>query len=205
MPTREQIVTFSDDAPPDPTTSPWVNGKSSDRGIEISEPDDAWATWYLDIADLVRGALRWRVLGLQHVGSTSVRGLPAKPIVDVDLTVADPADEASYVPALERAGFELHLREPWWYGHRLLRHTAPRANLHVFGPDSPEVWRHRLFRDWLQSNPDDRALYAQAKREAAAATNAAGGDVESYNGRKQAVVREIYARVFAATGLTPGA
>ncbi|QAY69594.1 GrpB family protein [Xylanimonas protaetiae] len=202
MPTREQIVTFLDDTPPDPATSPWVAGRGPERGVEIAEPDDVWATWYLDVVAHVRGALGLRVLGLQHVGSTSVRGLPAKPVVDVDLTVADPDDEDAYVPALERAGFVLHVREPWWYGHRLLRHPAPRANLHVFGPDSPEVWRHRLFRDWLRGNPDDRALYARVKREAAAATNDADEDGTAYNRRKHAVVREIYARAFAAAGLT---
>ena len=202
MPTREQIITFLDDSPPDSEASPWVDGRTAERAIEIVEHQDVWAAWYLDVVASVRGALGWRVLGLQHVGSTSVRGLPAKPIIDVDLTVADPHDEAAYVPALERAGFVLHRREPWWYGHRLLRHDNPRTNLHVFGPESPELWRHRLFRDWLLARPDERELYARTKREAAAATHDAAEGVASYNGRKHAVVLEIYARAFAAAGLT---
>jgi GrpB-like predicted nucleotidyltransferase (UPF0157 family) len=54
-----------------------------------------------------------------------------------------------------------------------------------------------MFRDWLQANPDDRELYAQAKR--AAVTG--GGNVSDYNARKQAVIREIYDRLFRAAGL----
>jgi GrpB-like predicted nucleotidyltransferase (UPF0157 family) len=104
----------------------------------------------------------------QHVGSTAVQGLPAKSIIDVDLIVADPNDEPSYVPALENVGFELRVREPWWFGHRVLRHADPSCHLHVFGYDSPEIVKHRIFRDWLRANPMDRDLYADTKREAAA-------------------------------------
>lgn len=205
MPTREQLVTFRDRRRPDPSVSPLVAAATPGRGVEIVDSDPSWPDQYLDVVEQVRGALGWRVLVLQHVGSTSVRGLPAKPIIDVDLTVADPDDEAAYVPALERAGFVLRLREPWWYRHRLLRGTDPRCNLHVFGPESPEPWRHRLFRDWLRGNPDDRDLYARTKRAAAAAAAAANAAHETgmqYNLRKEAVVRQIYARAFAAAGLT---
>ena len=60
----------------------------------------------------IRDALGDAVLDLEHVGSTSVPGLAAKPIIDIDLTVADNRDEAAYVPRLEAAGFELRIREP---------------------------------------------------------------------------------------------
>ena len=53
------------------------------------------------------------------------------------LTVADPGRERDYVPALERIGFRLTIREPWWHGHRMLRADEPPCNLHVFGFDSP--------------------------------------------------------------------
>jgi GrpB-like predicted nucleotidyltransferase (UPF0157 family) len=79
-----------------------------------------------------------------NVGSTSVPGLAAKPVIDIDLTVADPDREHDYVPALERIGFRLVIRQPWWYGHRALVTDEPRCNLHVFGFDSPEPLRHRL-------------------------------------------------------------
>ena len=60
-------------------------------------------------------ALGDRVLALEHVGSTSVPDLPAKPIIDIDLTVTDSSDEAAYVPALEQVGFVLQVREPGWH------------------------------------------------------------------------------------------
>jgi GrpB-like predicted nucleotidyltransferase (UPF0157 family) len=135
------------------------------------------------------------------VGSTSVPGLPAKPVIDIDLTVADPGREQDYVPALERTGFRLVIREPWWRGHRLLRADEPPCNLHVFGFDSPELVKHRIFRDWLRGNPDERDRYAAAKRQAAAEANARGEHVMQYNARKQQVIREIYHRAFVAAAL----
>jgi GrpB-like predicted nucleotidyltransferase (UPF0157 family) len=156
----------------------------------------------MDLADRIRRALGWRALQVEHVGSTSVPGLPAKPIIDVDLTVADPGREQDYVPALAAAGFTLTIREPWFYGHRQLRATSkPWCNVHVFGYDSPELVRHRIFRDWLRGNPGERDRYAVIKHQAAADAVAAGEHVMQYNARKEHVVREIYQRAFAAMGL----
>lgn len=200
MPTRADIVTFFD--PPAPEQcNPRVGDAPPDRGIEIVAYDPEWPRWFDELAARVRAALGWRALGIEHVGSTSVPGLPAKPVIDIDLTVADTDDEPSYVPALEAAGFELRIREPWWYGHRLLRGSTPRCNLHVFGFESPELIRHRLFREWLRGNPGDREEYARVKRVSAAASNAAGEDAMQYNVRKEQVVRDIYRRAFTAMGL----
>jgi GrpB-like predicted nucleotidyltransferase (UPF0157 family) len=105
------------------------------------------------------------------------------------------------VPALEAAGFTLVIREPWWYGHRALTADEPRCNLHVFGFDSPEPVRHRIFRDWLRGNPGDRDSYADIKRQAASEANARGEHVMQYNARKEQLIREIYMRAFAAAGL----
>ncbi|HXO25589.1 MAG TPA: GrpB family protein, partial [Streptosporangiaceae bacterium] len=67
------------------------------------------------MAGRIRAALGWRALQLEHVGSTSVPGLAAKCVIDIDLTVADPEREQDYVPALAAIGFRLVIREPWWY------------------------------------------------------------------------------------------
>jgi GrpB-like predicted nucleotidyltransferase (UPF0157 family) len=200
MPSRAEIVSF-DDSPPPPGADPWVAGGAPDTGIDVTDPDPCWPRHYDALASRIREALGWRALQLEHVGSTSVRGLAAKPIIDIDLTVADPGREQDYVPALEATGFRLAIREPWWYGHRLLRADAPSCNLHVFGFDSPELVKHRIFRDWLRGNPDERERYAAAKREAASRANAAGEHVMQYNARKQQVIREIYDRAFKAAGL----
>jgi len=201
MPSRAEIVSF-DDSPPPLGASPWVApGGAPEIGIEVTDPDPAWPRQFDGLAGRIRDALGWRVLQLEHVGSTSVPGLAAKPVIDVDLTVADPGREQDYVPALEAIGFRLTIREPWWYGHRMLRAEEPRCNLHVFGFDSPELIRHRILRDWLRGNPADRDRYAATKRQAASDANAGGEHVMQYNARKQQVIREIYHRAFAAAGL----
>jgi GrpB-like predicted nucleotidyltransferase (UPF0157 family) len=200
VPSRAEIVSF-DDSPPPPGADPWVPGMAPAIGIEITDPDPAWPRRYDDLASRIREVLGWRVLQLEHVGSTSVQGLAAKPIIDIDLTVADPGREQDYVPALETAGFRLAIREPWWYGHRVLRSDEPACNLHVFGFDSPEPVKHRILRNWLRGNPAECDRYAAAKRRAASAANASGEHVMQYNARKQQVIREIYHRAFVAAGL----
>jgi GrpB-like predicted nucleotidyltransferase (UPF0157 family) len=153
------------------------------------------------LAEGIANALGDGALAIEHVGSTSVPGLAAKPVIDIDLTVADSRAEETYVPALERRGFVLVIREPWWYEHRCLRGEDPACNLHVFSPDCPEAERHRVFRDWLRAHPEDCSRYAAAKASAAEATLAAGGHTMDYNARKEAVLREIYDRAFRALGL----
>jgi len=133
--------------------NPWVAGAGPGGGIEVTGPDLAWPRQYDRLASRICQALGWRVLQLEHVGSTAVPGLAAKPVIDIDLTVADPERERDYVPALEKTGFQLMIREPWWHGHRMLRADEPSCNLHVFGFDSPELVKHRIFRDWLRATP----------------------------------------------------
>lgn len=202
MPTAEDITRHHDDSPP-PGASPWVGEPSPPSRIEVVEYDEQWVADFAGLAARIRAALGDRVLELNHVGSTSVPGLPAKPVIDIDLVVADPSDEASYVPDLVAAGFVHHIREPWWHEHRLLKFADPMAHVHVFGPDCPEVVRHRMFREWLLEHEEDRTQYADAKRAAAAAMNAKAGlgTGMEYNAHKEPVVREIYDRMFRAHGL----
>jgi GrpB-like predicted nucleotidyltransferase (UPF0157 family) len=157
--------------------------------------DEAWPSDFARLSSIVRAALGERVLALQHVGSTSVVGLAAKPVIDADLTVADSGDEAAYVPALEAAGFHLTIREPDWEEHRLLTLESPQTNLHVFSLGAGEPQRHAMFRDWLRSHPDDRAAYATLKAEL-------GGhgftDSMDYNNHKSELVYDIYEKAFLA-------
>ena len=160
--------------PYDPERTEWVVPPQP-RLIALTEYDPSWPTAYAEVAERVRRALGDQVLDLEHVGSTAVPGLAAKPIIDLDLTVADSTDESAYRAPLEAEGFTLVLRERHWHEHRAFSHEAPRANLHVWGPHSPEAIRHRLFRDWLREHPEDRAIYAAAKRAAAEQVRTAGG------------------------------
>lgn len=171
-----------------------VRGHSPER-VVVAEPDPAWPGWFARVARLVRGALGDRVLSLDHVGSTAVPGLPAKPVVDADLVVADSADEKAWLPALEAAGFELSVREPEWEEHRVVKGQDPATNLHVWSPGSQEVQRHLAFRDWLRSHADDRAAYGEVKRRIAAHDL---DDAMVYNNLKAAFVYDLYERIFAA-------
>lgn len=181
------------------------------RAITIGEPerldgpvvlcahDPAWAELFAREERRIRAALGSRALRIEHVGSTAVPGLAAKPIVDVVLQVADGGDEAAWLPALEAAGYALRIRERDWFEHRLLKGPDRDVNLHVFSAGCPEVARMMLLRDWLRVHPDERELYERAKRGLAART---WDRVQSYADAKSGVVAEILARAEGAAGHT---
>jgi GrpB-like predicted nucleotidyltransferase (UPF0157 family) len=171
-----------------------------DAPIEISEYDPRWPEWYEREEARIRAALGERVVRIEHVGSTSVPDLPAKPIVDIALEVPDSADEPAYVPDLEAAGYVLRIREPEWFEHRLFKGPDTEVNLHVFSAGCTEVEQMLLFRDWLRANAADRDLYARAKRELAARD---WKYMQQYADAKTAVVHEIVARARAAAGRSP--
>ena len=142
---------------------------------------------------VLRRAVHGRGLALllEHVGSTSVPGLSAKPVIDYVLEVPDSRDEASYVPALEDDGFVLRIREPDWFEHRLLKTPSIEGNLHVFSAGCDETRRMLLFRDWLRTHDDDRKLYEDTKDKLSAQIWAYTQD---YADAKSEVVSEILAR-----------
>lgn len=187
------IMTFEDG---DPDENPWVAGKPQTEEISVEAYDPQWAAQFVSLRQDIEQALAQSALKTEHVGSTAVPELPAKPVIDIDLIVADPEDEAAYIPALEALGYQLRVRERSWYQHRMLRHDHPRVNLHIFGPSCPEHIRHILFRDWLREHPADRQLYADAKMQAKQGVS----NATDYNARKQHVVREIYRAIFASRG-----
>ena len=122
---------------------------------------------FLQEADKIQSALGERALRIEHVGSTSVPELPAKPIIDIVLSVADSGREAEYVELLEKAGYQLRIREPDWHQHRMFKGPENKTNLHVFSEGCPEIDRMLIFRDWLRASGSDRELYARSKRELA--------------------------------------
>jgi len=135
--------------------------------IVIVDYDARWpARFELERAKIA-AVLGPSALAIEHIGSTSVPGLAAKPIIDILLVVPDSSDEAAYVLALAPAGYELRVREPDWHEHRMLRTPEGDVHLHVFSDGSSEIDRHLLFRDWIRSNGADRALYEATKRRLA--------------------------------------
>lgn len=187
------LMTF---AAGDPGENPWVHGKPRTLPVQVTDYDTALPARFLAVRGDIAEALGAAALAIEHVGSTAVPGLRAKPVIDVDVIVADPEREEGYVPQLEALGYTLTVRERSWYGHRMLRHDSPEVNLHVFGPDCPEHIRHLMFRDWLREHPQDRQRYAQAKDTAKVGAD----NVPAYNQRKESVVRDVYAKIFASLG-----
>jgi GrpB-like predicted nucleotidyltransferase (UPF0157 family) len=182
-----------------------VNKRKSRVKLVIVEPNPAWPERFLDTKARIESVLGSTALAILHFGSTSVPGLPAKDIIDIDLVVQDIKDEKSYVEALESLGFVFFFRETDWHEHRFFVDEGDRPgsypiHLHVFGNDCPEVEKHRIFRDWLAKSPEDLQLYAAIKRESAVASEAAGESMREYTARKEKVLLEILNRAFHDLG-----
>ena len=139
-----------------------------DGPITLADYDPGWPVLYEREASRVRGLLGDRVRLLEHVGSTSVPGLPAKPIIDMLLAVADSADEPAYVPSMEAGGYVVRIREPDWHEHRVFKGPGTDINLHTFSDGSSEIARMLAFRDRLRTHDDERERYLETKRELAA-------------------------------------
>lgn len=143
---------------------------SSERSadpIRIVEYDPGWPARFTQWERAIRAGLGGAARRVEHVGSTSVPGLPAKPIIDVQVSVIDLDDESLYVPQLERAGVQLRSRDDW---HRYFRPFPgqPRAvHVHVCAEGSAWEREHLLLRDYLRTDPEARAAYAAVKRDAA--------------------------------------
>ena len=171
-----------------------IIGEIESPAIIIAGYDPAWQERFRREEARIRAALGEAALSVEHIGSTSVPGLAAKPIVDILLVVEDSADEASYVPALEEAGYVLRVREPDFDEHRMFRTPAKDVHVHVFSPGSPEIERYLLLRDHLRENEEDRKLYARTKRELASRD---WPSMQHYAEAKTEVIEGIIARATA--------
>ena len=164
--------------------------------IMVVDYDQRWPSRFQELAERVGRALGARALSVQHIGSTSVPRLAAKPIIDMLLTVADVTDEAAYVPALEATGLELRVREP---EHRMLRTPARDVHLHVYEPNHAAVRDYLDLRDWLTLNGADRELYALTKRRLA---QRSWRDMNDYADAKSEVIRDLLGRARASKAST---
>jgi GrpB-like predicted nucleotidyltransferase (UPF0157 family) len=171
-----------------------VIGEIESPAIVVLDYDPAWAECFRQEEAKIRAALGEAALAIEHIGSTSVPGLAAKPIVDILLVVEDSSDEASYVPALESAGYVLRVREPDFHEHRMFRTPAKDVHVHVFSPGSPEIERYLLLRDHLRENDEDRELYARTKHDLASRD---WPSMQHYAEAKSEVIESIIARAAA--------
>ncbi|GAA1232141.1 GrpB family protein [Pseudonocardia alaniniphila] len=158
--------------------------------VVIVDYDPQWPVRFAARAAELRHILGDRARLIEHVGSTSVPGLAAKPIIDIVVGIDDPDDEQAFIPDLEAAGYELRVRE---HGHRCLRIGDPddQVNLHCYPPEDDEVRKYLIFRDRLRASDADRDLYERTKRKLA---EREWPDVNYYAEAKWPVIREILVR-----------
>jgi GrpB-like predicted nucleotidyltransferase (UPF0157 family) len=176
-----------------------IIGEIEPRKVVVADYDSAWPGRFRQEEAKIRAALGEVALSVEHIGSTSVPGLAAKPIIDVLLVVDDSCDEASYLPALEGAGYVLRVREPDLEEHRMFRTPEKDVHVHVYSKGSKEIERYLLLRDRLREDERDRKLYAKAKRELA---RREWPSVDHYAEAKTEVIEGILAR---ASGGSPRA
>ena len=159
--------------------------------IRIVDYDSRWKEQFQQHARSVGASLGELAEQIEHIGSTSVPGLAAKPIIDILVVVKDSGDEGSYLPQLEAIGYELRVREPGWHEHRMLRTRSRDAHIHVYSRGCSEIERTIAFRDRLRQNVNDRELYEQTKRRLAAQE---WPDMNAYADAKSQVIGCIIAK-----------
>jgi GrpB-like predicted nucleotidyltransferase (UPF0157 family) len=181
-PSYDPYATNADPSVPINTPTP-IDGQ-----VILVDYDPGWPEMYAQEEARIRIALGDRALRIEHMGSTSVPGLCAKPCIDIMLAVTNSADEGAYVPGLEAAGYVLRRREPDWHEHRVFKGPEINVNLHVWTAGDAIIDTHIAFRDWLRTHPADRDLYADTKR---ALASKHWRTISEYADAKDDIVREI--------------
>jgi GrpB-like predicted nucleotidyltransferase (UPF0157 family) len=165
------------------------------RDIRIVDYDPDWHIKFERHARVIRGAIGGSILRIEHIGSTSVPSLAAKPIIDILVVVPDSTNEAAYLPQLEAAGYVLRVREPDWNEHRMFRTLDRDVHIHIYSAGCAEIQRNLTFRDRLRRSAEDRKRYEQVKRELAAKS---WPDMNAYALAKTEVIESIIGAAQAA-------
>ena len=168
-----------------------IVGGAEKLELGLCSYDDKWAGMYLDHRRRISDALGTE-FEIEHIGSTSVPGLAAKPIIDIVVAVDDITAEEDYLDPLLAAGYELRVREP---RHRLVRTPERDVHVHLYERDDPAIGEYLLLRDHLRRNVDDRVLYERTKR---ALLDKQWDDMNDYAAAKTEIILAIKARARAA-------
>ena len=165
----------------------YLVGGLEPRQVEIVDYDPQWPGRFETEKVLLADAFGDAAIRIEHIGSTAVPGLGAKPVIDILVSFSEIA-EPSILPVLEALGFELRVREP---DHLAFRRPDRSVNIHIYPDDNEEVDRYLLFRDRLRGNVADRELYEKTKRRL---SEQVWPDVNHYANAKGPVVEEILSR-----------
>ena len=158
--------------------------------IKIVDYDSDWPRKFERHARNVADAMGSMALRIEHIGSTSVPHLAAKPIIDILVVVVDTSKEGAYLARMEAAGYVLRVREPDWNEHRMFRTLEKDVHVHFYSTGCSEIERNLTFRDRLRSNVGDRNRYEQTKRELATQE---WPDMNAYARAKSTVIESIIA------------
>ena len=165
------------------------------KHVVVNSYDPIWAKDFIAIRDELNTVLKDLVLGIEHVGSTSVEGLSAKPIIDIDVIIQDRENLPDVISALQKIGYShegdqgIPGREAFKYeGKEHLR----KHHRYVCAKDAEELRRHLAFRDYLRSNSDAVAEYSRIKEEGALLYP---WDIDKYIEHKSPFIESIYKRI----------
>ena len=165
------------------------------RHIIVQPYDEMWKQDFISISNEIRDALGELALRIEHVGSTSVPGLSAKPVIDIDVVIRDHSVLDEVISRLAKIGYQhegnLGIAGREAFGYEGKEHLKEH-HLYVCPEDSPELKRHIAFRDYLRSHPDAVQEYSRVKEEAASFYPY---DIDQYIGHKSPVIEKIYKEI----------
>jgi GrpB-like predicted nucleotidyltransferase (UPF0157 family)/quercetin dioxygenase-like cupin family protein len=179
----------------------WAMGVTQD--IVVSDYDPAWPSWFETVRRRVWPAVQDVAVRIDHVGSTSVPGLAAKPIIDMDIVVASEADVRPVIERLAAAGYRWRgdLGVTGRQAFKLVRDEGlPPHQLYVVVEDNKAHLDHWLLRDLLREDADARERYAALKRQNVVLANRS---IEVYVAAKAALVAELLTRARVERGFPP--
>ncbi|HEY3523496.1 MAG TPA: GrpB family protein [Candidatus Limnocylindrales bacterium] len=166
-----------------------------DGEVVLADYDASWPDRFDREATRIRQILGPRALRVEHVGSTAVPALAARPVIDLLLVVPDSANEPAYASDLEHEGYVLRERQPDASEHRLFTAPGEAANIHVYSTGAEPIEQMLLLRDWLRDRPDERERFDRRKRDLAARP---WRQASLYADAKRGVIESIVARAQAA-------
>ncbi len=162
------------------------------KSVIVLPYDPKWKTDFENIKRELVSAIGGLAICIEHVGSTSVEGLSAKPIIDIDVVISDysvfdcVADRLKTIGYFHEGNLGIKDREAFKYSDKTHLQTH---HLYVCPQDSKELLRHITFRDFLRNNPDAVKKYSEVKEKAA---KLFPNDIEKYMEYKSPCIEELY-------------
>jgi GrpB-like predicted nucleotidyltransferase (UPF0157 family) len=169
------------------------------KKIILEDHDPRWAAYFLELKEIYVASLGGLFLSIEHVGSTSIPGIKAKPILDIDIVIADSATFPDVVRQLEKLGY-LHEGDLGIKGREAFKRLSaetpvrhprrewPKHNLYVCRQGAASLQNHLLFRDYLRDHPEEALQYQRLKEQLAGTVN---DDIDRYVDGKTQFIRGI--------------